>query len=334
VGSPVTPVTNRPTSACLTHPEPPPGTAYTPADPGYRTCRSCCTQLRTWLSPRATDRYGLPTSLTGLYTTLSPLPGTYPPPTGTRHTPPGPRSPANDHILAVRDPRSTRNHRDPAGDPHSVPGVLTEWVHFITDQRRLTTTARTVPEMTRFLDHHLDWITRQDWVPDFHTEIRALHRQLSRLHQPRRFVGHCPNPIPEHDSEPEDLTGLSSGKPCGGLLFAPLYGDHITCHVPGCGGTWTREQWLELGNPTPHPETGDGTNPEPQIPLPVLCDVVTIAHHYGVALGTVRRWAHQDGWAPHGTQPGSPHRKNWDLRDAQRSWARRHSHQPENPRVT
>lgn len=52
---------------------------------------------------------------------------------------------------------------------------------------------------------------------------------------------------------------------------------------------------------------------------PILATVAEIAVHYRVAPGTVRWWAHKDGWTAYGTRR---HRR-WDLRQAQESWSKR-----------
>jgi uncharacterized protein YjcR len=54
--------------------------------------------------------------------------------------------------------------------------------------------------------------------------------------------------------------------------------------------------------------------------LPQLVHTADIARHFGVSLGTVRRWACEDRWNPHGTR----HQRQWDLREAQASWDKRH----------
>ncbi|NUT53695.1 MAG: hypothetical protein HOV94_41360 [Saccharothrix sp.] len=51
-----------------------------------------------------------------------------------------------------------------------------------------------------------------------------------------------------------------------------------------------------------------------------LLDTEAIALHYGVAPGTVRRWASQDRWHPYGTR----RTRRWDLNQAQQSYDRRH----------
>jgi hypothetical protein len=51
-----------------------------------------------------------------------------------------------------------------------------------------------------------------------------------------------------------------------------------------------------------------------------LCDVEAIALHYGVAKGSVGRWASEDKW----TKYGHRRRRLWDLREVQVSYERRH----------
>jgi hypothetical protein len=224
-------VSGRPDSACVTH-RPPTGTrAWVQADPGYKTCKLCHQRIHEWLSPLTANDDGRPDSIVGLYALLNPMPGVIG--NGMRRAPGfGSRSPANDHIIAMRDPRSTRLQ---VGDPHSVPGVLASWIALLIDERSLVPPARTVPAMARFLDNHLDYLTRQDWVEDFATELRELHSQLRAIGQQRRRIGTCPSTIDEGEH-----TRL-----CDTALFAPLYTDVIKCHA--CGREWPRTEWLRLG---------------------------------------------------------------------------------------
>lgn len=50
-----------------------------------------------------------------------------------------------------------------------------------------------------------------------------------------------------------------------------------------------------------------------------LVDTEALAVHYGVATGTIRRWASEDRWQPHGTRRC----RQWSLTDAQTSWEAR-----------
>lgn len=225
-------MTDRPDSACLTHRPPTNGRAWAQADPGYRTCSRCHQRIHEWLSPITVDADGRPDSIPGLYEILSPLPGVGG--GGQRRAPGfGPRSPANDYVVAIRDPRTTRLE---PGDPHSVPGVLAAWTALLIDERSLIPPAHTVPDMARFLDAHLDYLTKQDWVEDFATELRELHAQLRAIGQQRRRIGLCPSTIDEGEH-----TRL-----CGAALFAPLYSDVIKCNA--CGREWQRREWLRLGD--------------------------------------------------------------------------------------
>jgi hypothetical protein len=53
---------------------------------------------------------------------------------------------------------------------------------------------------------------------------------------------------------------------------------------------------------------------------PKLLDVEAIARHYGVARGTVGRWACEDRWVKYGTR----RRRLYDLAEVQESFERRH----------
>lgn len=50
-----------------------------------------------------------------------------------------------------------------------------------------------------------------------------------------------------------------------------------------------------------------------------LLDTEAIAHHFKVARGTIRRWAHEDHWHPY----GDDHRRQWDLAEVQQSYEKR-----------
>lgn len=221
----------RPDSACVTHRPPGEGRAWRLADPGYRCCSSCYDRIHRWLSPIAVDDDGWPDSIPGLYAVLNPRPGASGD-NGRRAPGFGPRSPANDHLISMRDKRSVKVV---LSDPLSVPGVLAEWCDALIEERGLVPPARTVQAMARFLDSHLDWTSKQAWVEDFHEELRALHSQLRAIGAQRRKIGACPNTIQEGEHTRE----------CGAVLLAPLNGDSIRCFA--CGREWQRDEWIRLG---------------------------------------------------------------------------------------
>lgn len=51
-----------------------------------------------------------------------------------------------------------------------------------------------------------------------------------------------------------------------------------------------------------------------------LADTASLARHYGVAIGTIHRWAHEDGWVKYGTRRA----RLWNMAEAQTSYERRH----------
>jgi len=55
-------------------------------------------------------------------------------------------------------------------------------------------------------------------------------------------------------------------------------------------------------------------------PRLILVSTLEAAIHYRVATGTIRRWAHEDGWRPYGTR----HARQWNLVQVQDSYDRRH----------
>lgn len=134
----------------------------------------------------------------------------------------------------MRDRRSTRDHRQPlAVSPHSVPGTLGSWCQSLADARGIRSpTDRSVPGLSGYLDTHLDWITRQDWVADLATELRELHTQLSRGRHDWRPIGDCPV--------------LTDTGACGATLLASLDLGTARCWV--CGAEWPCDRWLYLGS--------------------------------------------------------------------------------------
>lgn len=220
----------RPDGACLTHRPPAPDRAWARADDGYATCGGCYDRLRDTLR-----------DITRRYQRLSPIPGR-----GDVGRPPpgfGPSSPADEHILAMTDRRSLGYalHDDWAIEqeraPRSVPGTLAGIAAAVAEQRDMTSRLpATVADLAEWLDRHLDWITRQDWVDEFHSDLSELATQLRAVTDPRRSIGRCPVTIDEGEHTRE----------CGARLYAPLRGDTITC--PGCGETWQRADWLRLGD--------------------------------------------------------------------------------------
>lgn len=222
------------TALCLTHRPPWPGRPHTPADPGYRTCTPCSTRIHGWLSPLTVTEEGWPDNIPGLYQLLDPRPGVV----GAGRRVPGyaSRSPANDHVIAMRDPRSVRDPRQPLSvTPHSVPGTLTSWCQELADARGTAAPREwAVPVLAAYLDAHLDWLTRQDWIPDLATELRELHTQLYQGRRSWRRIGRCRCP------------GLTDTGTCGAALFASLDAGVVRCWA--CGAQWERDRWLHLGN--------------------------------------------------------------------------------------
>lgn len=230
---------DRPGGACLLCPPPREGRPWRPADPGYVTCSDCYDRLRELLAETARR-----------YADLDPSPGSSGEP-GRGAPGFGSRSPASDHIIAMRDPRSSatahvwlardgRVHAESERPPLSVWGVLDTVCWAVAEARPVTGPPpdSTVADLTRWLDRHLDWITRQpEHAPDLHTALRDLAGQLRPVtgEPGRRQIGRCPVVVDEGDHTRE----------CGAKLYAPLRGDRIVCSA--CGEVWPREKWLRLG---------------------------------------------------------------------------------------
>lgn len=184
----------RPAGACLTHLPPKQGHPWRRADDGYLTCSHCYDQLHKWLSPLGADADGNPDNLPYLYVSLNPKPSNTD--TGRRAPGFGSRSPAADHVIAMRDVR----------DASSAPALLRSWVLWTWDERydntalnepdyrqRRSELPTTVTDCAVWLDRQLDWLTRHEIITDFHAELKELRRTL-RIKiglGGQRPVGHC-----------------------------------------------------------------------------------------------------------------------------------------------
>jgi hypothetical protein len=229
----------RPTTACLTCPPPREQRNWRPADPGYRTCASCLARIRDTLK-----------DIVRRYLLLTPRPGA----SGDhgRGAPGfGSRSPGSEHVIAMRDRRSSpvartwlgadgRLHQESERPPLSVHGVLDTIAWDIAEARQQhgPDERSDVPQLARYIDVNLDWATRQPGIAELDQQLRHLAAQLKPVtgDPGRRHIGTCPVVIDEGQHTRE----------CGARLYAPLRGDEIECG--SCGERWPREKWLRLGD--------------------------------------------------------------------------------------
>jgi hypothetical protein len=241
------------------------------AAPGTLVCPPCSENLRGVLD-RLQRTYGALTEFDEL------LPGGRGG-DGMRRVP-GPRSPARDAILAHTDPRS----RD-----DSALAVVTSWARWVRAERSIDVEPAkmlaTVPmgrvSMARELGtlrFHWDWIMASPEVPWFAEAMRsvavALRQVRGELDRVTR-VGRCPTVVVVIPREDGDIHLA-----CGASLRVKPGADVIRCR--NCDGEWTRDRWPELGD--------------------ARADYATFAEQFGVPVGTLRRWAHQDSWDRAGTR--------------------------------
>lgn len=232
--------TERPDWACLLHSYPSDGRNFARADDGYRTCNGCYDRLRDVLQ-----------DIPVRYAKLDARPGANTD-SGGRGAPGfGSRSPASDHVIAMRDPRSSRDahtwlggdgrlHLESERPPLSVYGALDTIAWDIAEQRDVDGPATNLPvaDLCRFVDRHLDWLTRQMLVVEVRDQLRELQSQLRPVtgDPAPRHIGLCPNTVDDGEHSRE----------CGARLYAPLRGDRIECRQ--CGREWPRTEWLRLGD--------------------------------------------------------------------------------------
>lgn len=229
----------RPATACVCCLPPGPSRAWRQADPGYRTCSNCYDRLRELIKD-VVRRYWL----------LNPAPGNSGEHGGRGAPGFGSRAPASDHVIAMRDRRSSavarvwvardgRVHQEAERPPLSVHNVLDTIAWDIAEQRDVTHPGdrADVAQLARWIDGHMDWLTRQDAVADVDRQLRELVAQLKPVtgEPGRRHIGTCPNTIDEGETT----------RSCRARLYAPLRGDTITC--VSCGRPWHRPDWEKLG---------------------------------------------------------------------------------------
>lgn len=232
--------TERPKSACATCPPPSKVGHWRIADSGYRTCSGCYDKLRQML-----------TDITTRYQLLDPRPGASGEHGGRGAPGFGSRAPASEHIIAMRDRRSSpvartwlgkdgRLHQESERPPLSVHNVLDLIAWDVAEARGVDgpTAALDVHELCRWIDGHMDWITRHDTVVEVHQMLRDLLGQLRPVtgDPSPRHIGLCPNTVDEGDTT----------RSCQARLYAPTRGDSIVCKT--CSREWPRSEWLRLGD--------------------------------------------------------------------------------------
>jgi len=231
--------TERPRLACVLCP-PPLKRAWPLAMSGHRTCGHCSDKLAELL-----------VEIAERFERLDPKPGGQGD-LGTRGSPGfGSRAPGSDHIIVMRDPRSSRIahvwvgsdgrvHYESTHPPLSVYSTLEVEVYDVAEQRQiqLPDPCHAVRHLAVYLHRHLDWLTRQDHIVELFANLRDLAAQMrgpTGDPAPKR-IGPCPNVIDRGATTVE----------CGAPLYAPAYGDTIRCWA--CHREWERHEWLRLGD--------------------------------------------------------------------------------------
>jgi hypothetical protein len=249
---------------------------------GLRVCRRCADTYRDQLVEIPTLWAQLPTGDDWLV----PVRDDQPP-----RSAPGPAraAPIDLTLAAITDPRT--EWIEP-GDLIAPATTLTKWAEYVHEQvgARGLASVYYVAGACGYLGRWSEWTLRQDWTAGLVLAVAEVHRVLRAVTPGpgRSPVGVCPGP--------------AVGTGCGARLWAPAVGDTVRCRR--CGTSWSREELLAQA-------TADRVQ---------LVDTEAIAVRYGVATGTIRRWAHEDRWPAHGTR----RHRLWSLADAQAAYDRRH----------
>lgn len=131
-----------------------------------------------------------------------------------------------------------KGHQEQARPPRSIHGALDSMCTMVAEDRDMTPPFGTVADLSRWLDKQLDFVTRQDWVPDVVNELHELLAQLKPVTgDKRQKIGKCPNTLDEGETSKE----------CGAWLYAPTQNakdETIRCR--SCGREWPKSEWIGL----------------------------------------------------------------------------------------
>ncbi|MYY80958.1 MULTISPECIES: hypothetical protein [unclassified Streptomyces] len=119
----------------------------------------------------------------------------------------------------------------------NIVAILESWASYVADELGVTVPGRSVPHLTCFLLHHLEWLTTQPPAEDFAAEIRDLRTELLRVIDPE-----------SGDRTP--LTRQCVVDRCTGTIDASPHGPgaaagngSIRCSA---GHAWEVREWLVL----------------------------------------------------------------------------------------
>lgn len=169
----------------------------------------------------------------------------------------GPRSPGNDDVLVLRDPRSRAaisgpDDRERAPDaPLAVLGNLASRT-YVDRGRPEREPAWTVKGLSSYLHAHVDYIAGRTWAGTAHAALRALHSSLRAAANdpPPRPVGPCWVLVDDHGRE--DPAGAWR---CATPLYMPEQPPRApdeplqlpTLRCTGCGHRYTGAELVQLG---------------------------------------------------------------------------------------
>lgn len=125
------------------------------------------------------------------YRRLDPNPRSGGSETGRRSPGFGSQSPANDHVIALRDRRTrARVH----GDLQNAHTFMVDWLHYVQRYRGMALSSPVSIEAAYYaLYSHQDFIGRQEWVTDLAMGTRSVLGQLRSANgdEPPTKIGTC-----------------------------------------------------------------------------------------------------------------------------------------------
>lgn len=137
------------------------------------------------------------------------------------------QSPANDHVIALRD-RRTRARLP--GDLQNAHTFVADWVLYIQAERGMALRSPVSIEAGVYALHNqVDWIERSEWFSDLALGTRTVLAQLRAAngHEPPDRFGICP------ECKAEETLILSGGVvACGSCSFKVSAAEVLSQHYP------------------------------------------------------------------------------------------------------
>ena len=193
------------------------------------------------------------------------------------------RAPARLDVLVHTDPRHGTGRSEEeddelaAGETLSILNTLYSWARVVREERDLSPVLPiTITGERDTLTRNLEWVAEQDWVDEFHADIRKLAGQLKAQNgtAPEKPVGRC--------------YVLTDGVECSGPIWIDSAMGHA--HCGRCRATWDGHEIarLQIQLELDRRPKGDDGHP--------MQTAEEIAEKKGMTVNAVRLKLSRNGW--------------------------------------